>query len=61
LCEEIAILRREDDKLINNENGCFKEIGDYVLHNSKTEQYTETGQTGYARAISNMFGNFRKE
>jgi type IV secretory pathway TraG/TraD family ATPase VirD4 len=51
----------EDGKLSNNENGCFKEVGDYVFHNSKTEQYAETGQTGYARAISNMFGNFRKE
>jgi hypothetical protein len=51
----------EDGKLSNNENGCFKEVGDYVFHNSKTEQYAETGQTGYARAISNMFGNFRKK
>jgi hypothetical protein len=39
----------------------LQEIGDYILHNSVTEQYAQTGTMGYAKALGNMFGNFRKE
>ncbi len=51
----------EDGKLITNEKGSFKEIGEYKLENSVSEEYACTGQSGYTTAVGNMIGTLRKD